>query len=152
MSSRRRIWAAVVSIGWAALFVQLFTMEWTPDCGGLSYGTPLPFATAFMGSSQEFDVYLGPLLLDVACYAMVLAIPVWAILRGVGSISGRARRLSLVIAVTPYVAALLLGATWSLGVHPVLSRHQPLYVREWRTRRLHLGPPRWATHLEDACN
>jgi hypothetical protein len=89
------MWSALACCGWSAIAVQTVALEWTPDCGGVSFGAPFPFATSWMASSQEFDLYVGPLLVDLLVYAIILAAPTGFLFRLVLGLSGWMRRAAL---------------------------------------------------------
>jgi len=142
-----------MACGWALFLVQFVTLEWTPDCGGLSFGMPLPFATAWMGSSQAFDVYVGPLLLNAVSYGTALALPAYGAVRFTARLTKGRRRLLRGVALLPWGAALLIGALWSgLGVSARFWPGGKLYVHAWRTKHLYLGIPYWGDHLERQCD
>ena len=150
---RRWIWFAMACAYCSMLLVIFVTIEWTPDCGGIVYGLPLPFLSTCMASSWEFNFFVGPFLIDTLTYTLVVSIPAWLIVRHVRRQSVWRRRLYastlfLLVGFASVVGASMMVAINRMEVWP----REQLYVNEWRTKRLYVGPPSWVSHLEDQCN
>jgi hypothetical protein len=154
MEMRAREWTALVCVGWALAGLQLLTLQWTPDCGGLSYGLPLPYLEASMASSLEFELHLGPFLVDFAVYLALLAAPAWWLVRALGGCPRLPRRLVLGVALLPWLTLLPQHLELAIGAGPRLSLAGPssMKVYEWRAVRPWTWGSSWGTHLEARCD
>jgi hypothetical protein len=149
---RERTWTAIISMGWALAGLQLLTVRWTPDCGGVAYGAPLPYVVTSLASSLEFHFLVAPFVLDLLTYAALLGLAARALLGWLGRRRGPRRRLLLVL-LLPWVTVLHLGMMLGLRMY----RPQPwaparLHVYEWRSIGPYLGLPGWDSHVEPRCD
>jgi hypothetical protein len=152
-SRRIWVWACLLGIGWAAMLVELVTLEWVPDCGGISYGLPLPYLTTFTPGSMEFDWFLAPWLVNVLLYTLVLSIPAWLLARCLSRMPRWARNLTLTFGLAPWFSLLLLAQLLAIGAfHWQLEASVPLKVHEWHSVRPYLGSPDWGSHQDSVCN
>jgi hypothetical protein len=153
-SSRRVwIWACLLSVGWAAAFVELVTLAWVPDCGGISYGMPWPYLTSFTPGSIEFDWFAGPWFADLLVYTLVLLTPAWLLARRLLGMSRWTRNLMLAFLLAPWLSLLLLAQVLAIGAfHRHFSATEPLTVHEWHSVRPYLGTPDWGSHQDSVCN
>jgi len=151
---RERTWCAIISVGWAIAAVQLLTLSWVPDCGGVSYGVPLRYLQSWMASSCTFDLYVIPFLVDVLIVASLLALPTWIVVRRIARCPRRTRGAARGLLLTPWLILLALGPVLAAGeYHLVWSfSNQESYVAQWRSVRPYGGPPTWDKHLETECN
>jgi hypothetical protein len=152
MNMRERTWTAVITMGWAVAAVQLLTLRWTPDCGGVAYGAPLPYVATSLASSLEFRFLALPFALDLLAYAALLAVAARPLLRWVGRNRRWTQRVAFAL-LLPWSTLLYLEATLALRIYrPELAAVGRLRVYEWRSIDLFFGPPSWDTHLEPHCD
>jgi len=152
-SGKGLLWSAAISLGLAALGLPLVTLRWSPDCGGVAYGFPLPYVQTFPASSLEFELYWGPLLLDLLAYSLALAIPVHGLMARVRAMPRPGRRALRGVLAAATIAGTLLECSMMVGVsHTEAWPHKPMYVHGWSSKELYVGLQRWSVHLEGACN
>ena len=145
--------AALLSVGWAAMLLRYVTLQWVPDCGGISYGFPLPYLQTSLASSLEFQWFALPWVVDLSVYALTLLLPAWLVARGLRRRARWARALLLTPLLLPWFTLLLLALLVGLRLYsPSLFANEPLRVHEWRSVRPYVGEPAWDLHLEPACN
>ncbi|MEO1174498.1 MAG: hypothetical protein AAFX94_20955, partial [Myxococcota bacterium] len=135
---------ATLTAGIAVSLLQWVSLRWTPDCGGVAYGFPLPFRATSVVSSLEMHYFLVPLILDLLFYYGLASVGVVAL----------AARLfarcppwfARTVATTVLVPSLLLAAHLTLEMVAfglVSLSPTSLYVYEWREVTLHLGWQVW---------
>lgn len=148
-----RLWAALVCFGLAVASMQLVTLAWVPDCGGVSYGFPFPHVQTDLAGSLELDYFVLRFIVDWLAYAALLALPAtWLVGRAL-RVRGLARGATLALLLAPWLTLLLLGVSLALGgYHAHLCTPERLNVHEWRSVHAWFGPPAWDSHVEPACD
>ena len=125
-------------------------LRWVPDCGGVAYGTPMPWLQTNMGSSMEFDWSVLALVGDGLILGAPAILLLWWALRALAR-RGRFQWVLLGFgSLLTWLGVVPLLLLTVVGYGPVLLLNGPVF--EWREITPYIGPARWDDHLEAQCN
>lgn len=148
---RRVLEAMIVTTGWSFGVVQCATLQWTPDCGGVAYGFPLPFVQTSMASSLLFQLSVPALVVNLVATTFTLMIVAVPCLRSVRIATGSTWKIVGALLLVPWLTSIGLVLPIAAGFYiPTTTLQGPVY--EWRSVSPWLGPPDWDIHLEPACD
>ena len=152
-SRRGWTWPALLSVSWAAALMELVSLEWVPDCGGVAYGMPLPYLRTFVASSITFDWFAACWLLDLLVYSAALLLPAVLIAQRVRRLTKWPRALCFTVLLVPAVWLPFLALLVASGAFPPsIAPSERLKVDHWHSVSLYFGDANWDSHSEPSCD